>query len=150
VADWKFELWITQAATTDYKRIQDIAEAAVSGFDGPLPISSDPRLSARLAAVNHYERTRTLLRSIRNPEDAGLDRGLIGPAHFVKYRNHLGTCVYYTRIVTTPPAVLIYGFSDAPLDPHGLRKIVLSGNIGLLEKYGLPTLEMGITNGLIH
>jgi hypothetical protein len=140
LSNWKFELWITQSATGDYIRLKTMAEAAVS--EGPLPLIKDARLKPRLAAVGHFERTRKLLKSIENPDDAGLDKGLFGPAHFVRYRMDLGTCIYFTRIITNPPAVLIYGIFESPLDPDGLRNIILSGDIGLLGKYGLPTLEL--------
>jgi hypothetical protein len=150
VADWKFELWITQTATEDYERLMKDAEGAVSGWDGPLPLSSDPRLRTRLAAVTHYERTRRLLKSIKNPNDVGLDRGLFGPAHFVRYRSELNTCVYFTRVATTPAMVLVCAITDSPIDPYAIRKIVRSGNIGLLEQYGLPPIEWGPTDGHIN
>jgi hypothetical protein len=79
-----------------------------------------------------------------------LDIGISGQAHFVRYRVELGTCVYFARIVTSPPAVLIYAFSDAPLDFLAIRKLVLSGNAYVLERFGLPPLEMGGGSDLIN
>jgi hypothetical protein len=145
LAEWKFELWITQTASAEYEELKGGAEAAVLGYEGPLPINADPRLLPRLAVVDHFERTRRLLRSIRKPEDAGLDKGLSGPLHFVRYRAESGTCVYFTRIVTTPPAVLVYAFSNSPLDRMALRRLILSGNAHLLEKLGLPPIPTADT-----
>ena len=143
---WEFELFITKTAGSDYEELKKLAEAAVFGYDGPLPMNRDPRLVPRLSAINHFERTRKILRSIRNPNDVSLDIGISGPAHFVRYRTELGTCVYFTRIVTSPPAVLIYAFSDAPLDFLAIRKLVLSGNIDALTRMGLPSIILGGSN----
>jgi hypothetical protein len=143
LAQWEFELFITQTASGNYTELRKLAEAAVFGYEGPLPMNSDPRLVPRLSAINHFERTRKILRSIRNPDDVNLDIGISGPAHFVSYRAELGTCVYFTRIVTSPPAVLIYAFSDEPLDFLAIRKIVFSGDAELLTKMGLPSIILG-------
>ncbi len=143
MAQWEFELFITTTASGNYEELKKLAEAAVSGYEGPLPMNSDPRLIPRLSAINHFERTRKILRSIRNPKDVSLDMGISGPAHFVRYRAELGTCVYFTRIVTTPPVVLIYAFSDTPLDFLAIRKIVFSGNADVLTRMGLPSIVLG-------
>jgi hypothetical protein len=136
LADWKFDLWITHSASRDYRQLQAVAEAAVSS-ECPLPLNSDARLSTKVAAVNHYERTRKLLRSIVKPQEVGLDMGLLGIYHYVRYRTELGTCIYFSRI-TEPPAVLVYGFSESPLDYQALRNIIVSGNADVLAKLGLP------------
>ena len=70
--DWRFELLITDTASENYKALMRIAEAAV-GLGGPLPLNRDSRLLSRIFAVNHYEQTRKILRSIRDPKDVGLD-----------------------------------------------------------------------------
>ena len=145
---WRFELLITDTASENYKALESIAEAAV-GLEG-LPLNRDSRLLSRLIAVNHYEQTRKILRSIRDPKDVGLDQSIPGPFHFVRYRFEMGTCVYFTRIVTSPPLVLIYGFSDAPLDRYALRKIVLSGNAHLINKLGLPPFPLGEMGGFVN
>jgi hypothetical protein len=106
-------------------------------------MNRDSRLRPRLSAINHFETTRKILRSIRNPDNVSLDLGISGPCHFVRYRAELGTCVYFVRVATTPPAVLVYAFSDTPLDFHAIRKVVLAGNAYLLERLGLPPIEMG-------
>ncbi len=142
MAQWQFELWITDTASENYEAWKKLADAAVCSFEGPLPMNSDSRLLPRLSAINRFERTRKMLRSIRNPEHASLDIGISGPAHFVRYRVELGTCIYFARVATTPPAVLVYAVSDAPLDPFVIRKLVLSGNAYLLEKLGLPPIEV--------
>jgi hypothetical protein len=150
LAEWKFELLITQSASDEYEGLRRIAEAAVSGYDGPLPVNSDSRLQPRIAAIEHYGRVRKILKSIMRPEDVSLDMGISGPAHFVRYRTEIGTCVYYTRIVTSPPLVLVYGFCDSPLDFGAIRSLVLSGNTHLLERFGLPPIQMDGISSLIN
>lgn len=135
MADWKFDLLITQAASVEYERLKMIAETAVCLR--PLPVNSDARVKASLGAVHHYERTRRILQSIRNPRDVGLDMSLLGVRYFVKYRCDLGTCVYFTRIVESL-SVLVYHFSDSPLDYDALQKVIVSGNAHLLPRIGLP------------
>jgi hypothetical protein len=147
MADWEFELWITDGAGENYAELKGHAEAAVSCFEGgPLPINRDPKLRFRLAAVDHYIRARRILQSIKRPEDVALDKGISGPAHFVRYRTELGTTVYFTRIVTSPPAVLVYALTDSPLDCDAIRKLVLAGKGHMLEQYGLPPLHMAWLN----
>ena len=152
MANWEFERWITDTATAEYKRLQAIAEAAVSGEEGPLPLNCDPRLGSRLAVVNHYERTRNILRSIVKPQDVGLDMSLLGVFHFVKYRTELGTCVYFARIVNPPnsPLVLVYGFAESPLDYDAIRKIIVSGNVQILQRLNLPLPQTGHVSLTIH
>lgn len=142
MTDWQFELWITQTATEDYQELQRLSRQAVLSYEGSLPVNSDPRLKLRLATANHFDNIRNLLRSIRRPEDTSLDQGISGPAHFVRYRVEGGTFVYYARIVTSPPAVLIYALSNQPLDYGAIRKLVVSGNAHVLQKYGLPALAL--------
>jgi len=140
LAEWKFDLWITNGASVGYTRLKTVADAAVSSYLRPLPLNSDPRLSARIAAVSHYERTRRILKSIVEPRDVGLDMSLLGRFHYVKYRTELGTCVYFSRL-THPPAVLVYEFSESPLDYDALRKVILSGHAEIiLPRLGLPLL----------
>jgi hypothetical protein len=52
---------------------------------------------------------------------------------WVRYRMELGTCVYFMRFIE-PPAVLILDFSESPLDPNAIRKLVASGNAHVLAK----------------
>jgi hypothetical protein len=137
LADWEFERWITDEASATYERLRTIAEAAVSCDLGPLPINSDPRVRARLAAVRHYDRARRILKSIVRPQDARLDMGLIGVYQWVRYRTELGTCVYFMRLVQ-PPVVLVLEFSETPLDPNAIRKLVAAGNAHILAKLRLP------------
>jgi hypothetical protein len=110
LAQWEFELFITQTASGNYTELRKLAEAAVFGYEGPLPMNSDPRLVPRLSAINHFERTRKILRSIRNPGDVNLDIGISGPAHFVAIR----------KIVFSGDAEL--------LTKMGLPSIILGGS----------------------
>jgi len=141
--DWKFELLITGSAGDDYLELKRAAEAAV-GVCGSLPLNRDSRLQPRLSTIYHFERTKKLLRSIQNPQDAPLDRGLFGAFHFVRYRSELGTCVYFTRLATTPAIVLVYALSTVPLDHMALRKLILSGHAHLIERLGLPPIPTSI------
>lgn len=149
MADWEFERWITNEASVSYDRLRAVAEIAVSSHLGPLPLNSDPRLRARLAAVRHYERTRRILHSIVRPEDVHLDMGLIGVYQWVRYRTELGTCVYFIRFVQ-PPAVLVLDFSDSPLDPFAIRKLVAAGNAHLLANLSLPLPGIRTQQVTIH
>jgi hypothetical protein len=149
LADWKFDLWITNRAAASYERLKAIAEAAVPDDMGPLPLNSDPKLRARLAAINHYERTRRILKSIKDPRDASLDLSLLGVFYYVKYRTELGTCVYFTRLID-PPSVLVYDFSESPLDYDVLRKIIVSGNSNILARLRLPIPELNNGSVTIH
>jgi hypothetical protein len=137
LADWEFDRWITEEANAKYDRLRTIAETAVSGEFGPLPINSDPRLTTRLGAVRHYERTRKIIKSIVKPQDVRQDLGLIGIYQWVRYRTELGTCVYFMRFIE-PPAVLVLDFSESPLDTNAIRKLVASGNSHILHKLRLP------------
>jgi hypothetical protein len=137
LADWKFDLLATDTAVARYESMKTIAEAVVPSFERPLPLNSDPRLGAKLALVSHYERSRKILRSIMKPQDAPLDKNLIGVYDYVRYRTELGTCVYFARLVH-PLAVLVYEISDAPLDPHAIRKLVADGNAHILARLRLP------------
>ena len=67
------------------------------------------------------------------------DMSLLGVFHYVKYRTELGTCVYFSRL-TNPPRVLVYEFSESPLDYDALRKVILSGNANIIRGLGLPLL----------
>ena len=122
LADWKFDLLATDTAVARYESMKTIAEAG---------------LGAKLALVSHYERSRKILRSIMKPQDAPLDKNLIGVYDYVRYRTELGTCVYFARLVH-PLAVLVYEISDAPLDPHAIRKLVADGNAHILARLRLP------------
>lgn len=102
-----------------------------------------------MAAIGHYERTRRILRIIVDPRDAGIDLSLLGIYHFVKYRTDLGTCVYFTRIIN-PPTVVVYEFSESPLDYDALRKIILSGNTNILLRLGLPLPQGNIVSATVH
>lgn len=133
---FEFDLWITNAASASYKDLQSIAEAAVSS-EQPLPLNRDPRLTARIAAVNHYERTRRILRSLKKSEDVKYDMPLLGIFDHVNYRIELGTCVYFSRLIDHR-AVLVYQFSDSPLDRLALRKLVHSGDADVIAKLRLP------------
>lgn len=147
MADWEFELLITLTASEQYAGLQSSAEAAVSCFEGGLlPINRDPRIQLRLGTVSHYERARKILQSLKRPEDVRLDKGLPGPAHFVSYRTILGTTIYFTRMAMSPPAVLVYAFSDAPLDYGAIRKLAQAGKSYMLERWGLPPIHMGYIN----
>jgi hypothetical protein len=97
----------------------------------------------------HYEKTRKLLKSIRRPEDVHLDKGLFGSLHFVSYRVELGSCIYFARVVTSPPLVIVYALSDAPLDYSAIRKLILDGKADLLIQMGLPSFPT-CPSGLIH
>lgn len=141
LAEWEFDRWMTTEASTSYEQLRAVAEAAVSSYLRPLPINSDPKLTRRLAAVNHYERTRRLLKSIAKPKDVHLDMRLIGIYQGVRYRTELGTCVYFTRLVD-PPVVLVLEFSESPLDHYAIRKLVASGNAHILARLKLPNLPL--------
>jgi hypothetical protein len=141
LAELQFDLWITDEATITYERLRAVADAVVSSNLGPLPINNDSRLSGKLAAVRHYERTRKILRSIVQPQDAHLDMGLIGIYQWVRYRVELGTCVYFMRFID-PPSVWVLEFSESPLDRDAIRKLVASGNAHVLAKLRLPLTEL--------
>jgi hypothetical protein len=49
----------------------------------------------------------------------------------------LGTRAYFSRL-KKPPAVLVYAFSESPLDYQALHDVIVSGNTHLLAKRGLP------------
>jgi hypothetical protein len=149
LAEWKFDLWITNEASVDYAQLKAVAEMAVSSYNRPLPLNGDSRLSARIAAIAHYERTCKILKSIKDPRDVRLDLSLLGIYHQVKYRTELGTTVYFKRLIT-PPAVLVYKFAEAPLDRDGLRKLILSGDAYLLPRLGLPLPQGSIVSATIH
>ena len=146
---WKFELLITGSASDDYLDLKRAAEAAVGGY-GPLPLNSDPRLQPRLSTIYHFERTKKLLRSIQDPQDTFLDRGLFGAFHFVRYRSEFGTCVYFTRIATYPAIVLVYALSTVPLDHMALHKLILLGNAAIIERLGLPPIPTSTRSGAIN
>ena len=146
---WKFELLITDSASDDYLGLKRAAEAAVGGY-GPLPLNSDPRLQPRLSTIYHFERTRKLLRSIQDPKDVSLDRGLFGELHFMRYRNELGTCIYFKRIATTPAIVLVYALSTVPLDHMALSKLILSGKADIIERLGLPPIPTSIRPDVVN
>jgi len=55
----------------------------------------------------------------------------------VKYRTELGTCVYFAGFMN-PPAVLVFEFSDSPLDYDALRQVITSGNAHILATLHLP------------
>jgi hypothetical protein len=148
LGDRNFELLITDEASVVYERLRAVAENSVP-CDRFLPVNGDPRLSAQIAAVQHYDRTRNILRSIVNPRDVGMDMSLLGVRSFVKYRTQGGTCVYFTRMDSG--RVMVYHFSDSPLDISALQKVIVSGLAHkILPNLGLPLPNMSPVSLTIH
>lgn len=136
MANWQFELELTDRARADYRQLQAVAEMQVPSLR-PLPCNADPRTRSKVALLEHYLRTRTILTSLKDPRSAELDLSLMGRLSFIKYRTQLDTCVYYVRSIERLTVTVMY-ICDAPLDYGAIHKLVFSGNAHVLPKIGIP------------
>jgi hypothetical protein len=126
LAEWKFEVVLTNRAKADYQQLQTVAERSIPDLR-PLPSNADSRFRNEVAVVEHYDRTRRILSSLKDPRTAQLDVRMMGRLSSWSYRTEHGTSVYFRR-TAQPPTVTVAYISDAPLDYDALLKLVFSGN----------------------
>jgi hypothetical protein len=135
LANWQFEVLLTDRAKADYKRLRAVAEAQVSLR--PIPRNADSGLQGQLSILEHYDRTRKILKSLRDPpKPSTLERSLLGKLWYVNYRTDQGTSVYFERSVQDLTVTVVY-ISDSPLDYDAISRLVFSGRTHVLSMIGL-------------
>lgn len=136
MANWRYDVNMTDRARIDYLQLQMVAETYVALR--PLPSNTDPHRKRELTVLEYYDRARKLLSSLREPLTANLDCSLLGQLSFMKYQTESDTTVYFTRSKAFWNVTVIH-ISETPLDYNALLKVVFSGNAHELPRLGIPT-----------